>query len=157
MKRLLISAIFVFAIVTSSLCTGAQEPTVPAASKSTWVVGGQMYVVIPADRKSIFAFSTATSRLSRLTLDTPLPDDAKPVIASNVAAIQAGRTVYAIGATGNRWARLDLPADGLHFVVDSESIRVSDDDVFYIFASGSTDWVGVDLNNGAVLTTGDGG
>jgi hypothetical protein len=157
MNRLLITMIFAIAIVTSSVPTHGQEPASPAAQKSKWVMGGQMYVVIPADRKSIIAFSTATSKLSRLTLDRPLPDDAKPVVASKVAAIQAGRTVYAIGATGNCWARLDLPADGLHFAVDSESIRVSDDDIFYVFASGSTEWAGVDLNNGTVLESRSGG
>lgn len=155
MRRLLFSILVALAIATSSESVHAQQPSAPAAPTGSWVIGGQLYVVVPADRRSILAFSTATATLSRLALDAPLPDGAEPVVASKVAAIQVGRTVYAIGATGDRWVRLDLPVDGLQFTVGAESIRVSNDDVFYVFASGSTQWEGVDLHNGAMLSSGN--
>jgi len=151
MQRSFGLAVFAFTIAAFVAPTHAQESVAQTAATGSWVVGDQIYVVIPADRKSIYAFSTFTSEFSRMVLDAPLPADAKPVVGAKVAAIQAGRTIYAIGANGHGWSRLDLPADGLHFNVDHDAIRVSNDDVFYIFSSGSKRWAGVDLRNGGVL------
>ncbi len=153
MQRLVVLAVFAITTAASFGPIRAQESALKTAATGRWVVGDQLYVIIPADRKSILAFSTATSRLSRMVLDTPLPDTAKPFVAANVAAIQVGRTVYSIGATGDGWARLDLPVDGLHCNVNQDAIVVSNDDVFYVFASGSNQWVGVDLHTGADLPT----
>ena len=152
MKHLLLSVIAASTFAFAFTSAEAQEPSTATASKGVWVKGGQLYVIIPADRKSICAFSTATSKLSRVTLDDALPADVFPSVASKVAAVQAGRTVFAIGISGNRWGRLDLPEDGLSYAIDDESVRVSNDDLFYVFGPGSTDWSGIDLRSGELIT-----
>ena len=131
----------------------AQEVRVPSNSKSKALVliESDMYVVVPANRLSLIAYSTHTSRVSRITLDDPLPEDCTPAIANGVAVVQCGRTVYAIGKRGGTWSRLDLAADGLHFEFDGNAVRFSNEDVLYVFGSGATEWTGFDLHDGRII------
>jgi len=123
-----------------------------------WVKAGQLYVVISADRKTIYAYSTLTCKSSLLKLDTPLPLEAKPIAANSVAAIANGNIVYAIGATKGKWARLDFPSHGSHPVFDDEdAIRMSNETVFFLFGHDSDDWDGIDLETGKTVSPRKGG
>ena len=143
--------------LVSCAITQAQEPANQAVVKPIWVSGGSLYIIIPADRRKIVAYSSATSKMTTIECDAPLPNDAVPVVGDKIAFVQTGRTVYAVGNDSESWAKLTLPRDGMKPAIDGTCVRVSDDKSFFVFGPAANAWSGIDLQSGEPIHKPNGG
>ena len=142
------SAIAILVCTLFCVQTHADTPIIGIVDKPIWVSNGAIYIIIPADRKSVISFSAKTSESVHVKCEPPLPADVAPVVGGMTAFVQAGRTVYAIGEQSKRWGKLELPRENMIVVADPQCIRVSDNESFFIFGPASEFWIGLDMETG---------
>ena len=137
-------ASLVAAVLFASTCFAEGEK-----NGGTWIDAGESMIVIPESRKVIAAYSKKLGTWDFAKLDEPLAANEKVANAGKVAAFQTSDSCYAYSADTGKWGRLSLDNNSTsRFQIDSDIVRLTMNDVIYVFGQNSEEWSGVSLVTG---------
>ncbi len=152
MKSRITFSLVLMVVLLSVAPALAQENQPSAVREATWIQDSHVIVVVPANRTAVSAYSLEQNVWSRITFDSPLSPDVKPIVSQGMVALKDGHTVYCFSANTGAWDNVTLEM-GSNAVptVQSNCITLKDGDSFYVFGVNSEVWSGVDLQAGDSL------